>query len=91
MPHISYFINTYTFKGFLKSLISLPGHNARGLTSKQSHKVPWGDQYRVDGVYSVYNRQTDTEEYDEYDCYFDDEDYEEQVVEHLSHQGWVRL
>ena len=87
--HISYFLNTDTLKGFVKSLLHLPGHNAQGLTSKQSHKVPWGDQYRVNGVYSVYNRH-DTEEYDEYD-YFDDEDYEEQVVEHLSHQGWVRL
>lgn len=92
MPHISYFINTYTFKGFLKSLISLPGHNARGLTSKNLRPVPWGNQYKIDGIYSLYDREAYDEdaEYEEED-YDNEYEYKEQIIEHLSPQGWVRI
>lgn len=90
MPHISYFINTYTFKGFVKSLLALPGHNARGVTSRSLSPVPWGDQYRIDGKYSLSQKAYD-EDYDEYECYYIDEDYEEEIIEHLSPRGWVQL
>ena len=85
--HISYFIYTYSIRGFIKSLLALPGRNAQGMTSKQSNRVPWGSQYRVNGVYCLYYEDYD-EEYEEYD---DSEDYEEQTVEYLAHKGWVQL
>lgn len=89
--HISYFLNFYTLKGFVKSLLDLPGHNARGLTSKQSHKVPWGDQYRVlsknEYWICTYDYE-DQEYYPEGEEEIEDEDY---IIEYLSHQGWVQV
>lgn len=78
--HISYFVN-WSFK----SLIKLPGLNARGVTSPRLPIVPWGDQYRV---VSKNEYWICTYEYEDQEYYEDEEDY---AIEYLSHQGWVQV
>lgn len=89
--HISYFLNRSSISGFIKSLVKLPGLNARGLTSHRLPLVPWGNQYRIvdknDYWIDTYN-QCECDDYEEEDY---EEIIEDYVVEYLSHQGWVQV